>query len=143
MAILALAFDSPPAAHDALVQARRLHDEQHTVHDVVVVSGKDGHGKVIESMDPSPVAAAVPSTLFGALVGSIVAGPLGFLIGSVVAGATGALVVKLVDTGIPHRLVAQLCKRTKSGQSVVALLVDDVAVDELSHLPGARVVHSA
>jgi uncharacterized membrane protein len=143
MALLALAFDSPPAAHDALVQARRLHDEQHTVHDVVVVRADGGEGKVVESMDPSPVAAAVPSTLLGAIVGSIVAGPLGFLIGSVVAGTTGALVVKLVDTGIPHRVIAQLCKRTKPGQSVVALLVDDVAVDELSQLPGARVVHAS
>jgi uncharacterized membrane protein len=141
MAILALAFDSPPAAHDALVQARKLHDEQHVVHDVVVVTAEDGRGRVVESMDPAPVAAAVPSTLFGALVGALVAGPLGLLIGGAIAGTTGVLVVKLVDTGIPHRLVSQLCKRAKRGQALVAFLVDDEAVDELSNLPGARVVH--
>ena len=76
------------------------------------------------------------------IVGVLVAGPLGFLIGGVVAGSTGALVTKLVDTGIPHRLVDLLRKRAKPGQAVVALLVDDDdSVDSLRRLPGARVVY--
>lgn len=143
MAIVALAFDTPPLAHQALHEARRLHEEHRLeLHDVVVVSAEDGPAKVVESMDPTPFAAAVPSTLFGAIVGAVLAGPLGFLIGGVVAGATGALVTKLVDTGIPHRLVATLRKRAKPGQAVVALLVDDSHdVDPLRHLPGAHVVY--
>ncbi|HEY5944021.1 MAG TPA: DUF1269 domain-containing protein [Kofleriaceae bacterium] len=143
MAILALSFESTPLAQQALHAAWQLHEKQQVaLHDVVVVSAEDGKAKVVESMDPTPLAAAVPSTLFGALIGSLVAGPLGFLIGSVIAGATGALVTKLVDTGIPHRLVAQLCRRAKPGQSVVALLVDDEAnVESLRQLPGARVVY--
>jgi uncharacterized membrane protein len=143
MAIVALAFESPPLAHQALHEARRLH-EQHRLelHDVVVVSAEDGPARVVESMDPTPLAVAVPSTLFGALVGALVAGPLGFLIGGVIAGSTGALVTKLVDTGIPHRLVATLRKCAKPGQAVVALLVDDGHdVDPLRRLPGARVVY--
>ena len=140
MAILALAFESPPLAHDALLKLRD--ERQVALHDVVVVSAEDGRGRVVESMDPTALAAAVPSTLLGALVGSLVAGPLGLLIGGVIAGGTGALVTKLADTGIPHRLVAQLCKRAQPGQAVVALLVDDRDVTELSHLPGARVVYS-
>jgi uncharacterized membrane protein len=143
MAILALAFESEPLAHHALHEARRLHEQhQLALHDVVVVSAEDGPAKVVESMDPTPLAAAVPSTLLGALVGVLVAGPLGFLIGGAVAGSTGALVTKLVDTGIPHRLVAKLCKRAKPGQAVVALLVDDDdCVDSLRKLPGAHVVY--
>ncbi|HEY5924330.1 MAG TPA: DUF1269 domain-containing protein [Kofleriaceae bacterium] len=143
MAILALAFESRPDAHNALQAARRLHDQHRlALHDIVVVSAEHGPAKVVESMDPTPVAAAVPATLFGALVGSIVAGPLGFLIGGAVAGATGALVAKLVDTGIPHRIVAMLCKRAKPGQAVIALLLDDQrSLDQLRHLPGARVVY--
>ena len=142
MAIVALSFESPPLAEHALHEAKRLH-EQHrlALHDVVVVSAEDGPAKVVESMDPTPLAAAVPSTLFGALVGVLVAGPLGFLIGGVVAGSTGALVTKLVDTGIPHRLVDMLRKRAKPGQAVLALLVDDEDVESLRRLPGARVVY--
>jgi uncharacterized membrane protein len=142
--ILALSFDSPPLAQQALHAAWKMH-EQHAlaVHDVVMVSAEDGPARVVESFDPTPLAAAVPSTLLGAMIGSIVAGPLGFLIGGVVAGATGALVAKLVDTGIPHRLVSQLIRRAKPGEAVVALLVDDekAGVEELRHLPGAHVVY--
>jgi uncharacterized membrane protein len=149
MTILALSFESPPQAQHALHEARRLHEaHQLALHDVVVVSAEDGPAKVVESMDPTPFAAAVPSTLLGAIVGVLIAGPLGFLIGGVVAGSTGALVTKLVDTGIPHRLVAHLVKRAKPGQAVVALLVDDGdspdagdSVNSLRRLPGARVVY--
>jgi uncharacterized membrane protein len=142
--VLALAFESAPQAHDALSAAWRLHAENRlAVHDAVVVSAEHGAAEVVESLDPTPVAAAVPSSLFGALVGSIAAGPLGFLIGGVLAGATGALVTKLVDTGIPHRLVARLRKGTQPGQAVVALLVSDGAagVDQLRRLPGASIVY--
>ncbi len=141
--ILALAFDSEPAAHEALHEAWRLHeDNQLAVHDVVVVSAEHGAGKVVESMDPTPIAAAVPSSLLGAIIGTVVAGPLGFLIGGVIAGSTGVLVTKLVDTGIPHRLVHRLCKLARPGQAVLALLLSDrAAVDRLRHLPGARIVY--
>lgn len=143
MAILALAFESRPLAQQALHEARRLHESQQlALHDIVVVSAEDGPAKVVESMDPTPLAAAVPSTLFGAIVGAVAGGPVGFLIGSVIAGSAGALVTRLVDTGIPHRLVATLRERARPGQSVVALLVDDTdSVESLRHLPGARVVY--
>src|SRR6478609_2006106 len=95
--ILALSFDSEPEAHEALHTAWRMHEEhQVELHDVVVVSAEHGPAKVIESLDPTPVAAAVPSALLGALIGAIVGGPLGFLIGGAAAGATGALVVKVL-----------------------------------------------
>lgn len=141
--ILALEFDSPPLAHDAVHAAWELHQRHEVaVHDLVLVSTEDGRARVVESMDPTPIAAAVPASLFGALIGSLVAGPLGFLIGGVIAGTTGVLVTKLVDTGIPHRLIAQFQRRAKPGQAVLALLVDDQAsVDELRHLPGAHVVY--
>lgn len=122
-----------------------MHDEHRlAVHDAVVVSAEHGPALVVESQDPAPLAAAVPSALLGALVGAVAAGPLGFLIGGVIASAIGVLVTKLVDTGIPHRLVAMLRRSMKPGQAVVALLVTDErgpSVDELLHLPGAHVVY--
>jgi uncharacterized membrane protein len=142
--LIALEFDSAPDAHHALHEAWRLHDQnQLAVHDAVVVSAEYGAPEVVESFDPAPIAAAVPSSLLGAIVGSIAAGPLGFLIGGVIAGATGALVTRFADTGIPHRLVARLRQRTKPGQAVVALLVSDEekAIAQLRGLPGAHVVY--
>jgi uncharacterized membrane protein len=145
--VIALAFESPPLAQEALNAAWRLHEEHRlAVHDAVVVSAEHGSPHVVESHDPTPAAAAVPSSLLGALVGSLIAGPLGFLIGGALAGTTGVLVTKLVDTGIPHRLVGRLRRLTKPGQAVVALLVDDEespAVEELRHYPGSHVVYDA
>lgn len=143
--IVGLTFSSEPDAQHALHEAWRLHEANRlALHDAVLLSAEHGPAEVVESMDPTPIAAAVPASLFGALVGALVAGPLGFLIGGVIAGSTGAVVAKLVDTGIPHRIVAQLRARTKPGEATVALLVSDPddahAIDELRALPGARVV---
>lgn len=142
--VLGLTFASEPDAHHALHEAWRLHESHRlAVHDAVLVSAEHGEAEVVESLDPAPIAAAVPASLLGAIVGAVVAGPIGFLIGGALAGAIGAAVVRLVDTGIPHRMVAQLRARTKPGEATVALLVSDEqanALDELRALPGARVV---
>jgi uncharacterized membrane protein len=146
--IVALAFDSPLKAQEALLAALRLQERQLiTVHDAVfVLRGETGTLEVTQSLDPTTVAAAVPSSLFGALIGTLVAGPLGFLIGGVLAGGTGAMVAKLVDTGIPHRVVVELQELTKPGQTVLALLVSDIAgmavIEELRRFQGARVVYA-
>jgi uncharacterized membrane protein len=141
--VVALAFDSEPLAHEALHQAWRLHEQhQLDVHDVVVVSAEHGRPRVVDKMDPTPLAAAVPSALLGALIGALIGGPLGFLIGGALAGATGALAARHANTGVPHRVVTQLVGLTKPGQAVLALLVDDDdSAERVRHLPGARVVY--
>ena len=100
----------------------------------------------VETTDPTPVAAAVPSSLVGAILGTLVGGPLGFLIGGVLGGSTGAIAAKLIDTGISDRLIAQLRHITAPGQSVLALLVDDIAtravLDELHRFQGAQLVYA-
>ncbi len=49
------------------------------------------------------IAAIIPSTLLGAVVGCLLLGPLGFLAGGVLTGGAGALLAKRV-TAIPvHR----------------------------------------
>lgn len=146
--IIALAFDEVGEAHEALAAALRLQEQELvTVHDAVyVLRGADGRVTVETSLDPAPVAAAVPSTLFGALVGSIVAGPLGFLVGGVLAGGSGALIARLVEVGIPHPVIGELQELTRPGQTVLALLVSDVAamivIEELRRFRGARVVYA-
>jgi uncharacterized membrane protein len=146
--ILALAFDSPLRAQEALLAVLGLEEEGLLVlHEAVFVT-RHAHGPahVTGSTDPTAAAAAVPSSLFGALVGTLVAGPLGFLIGGVVAGGTGALVSRLVATGIPHHVIAELRELTRPGQSVLAMLVGDlvrpVVLGELHRFAGAQLVHA-
>lgn len=146
--IIALAFDSALKAQEALLAALRLQEEELlTLHDAVFVNrSEDGHTEIVETSDPVPVAAAVPSSLFGALIGTLVAGPIGFLVGGVLAGGGGALAAKLIDTGIPDRVVGELQELTKPGQTVLALLVSDLAgmamIEELRRFRGARVVYA-
>jgi uncharacterized membrane protein len=146
--IVALAFDSTAKAHEALQSALRLQEHDLlTLHDAVFVCrAEDGTTQITETADPTPVAAAVPSSLFGALVGTLVAGPLGFLVGGVLAGGGGALAAKLIDTGIPTRIVSELQELTRPGQTVLALLVSDIAgmavIEELRRFRGALVVYA-
>lgn len=50
--------------------------------------------------DPIVLAASIPSSLVGAFIGSLVAGPFGLLIGGVLAGGTGALITKSIELRI-------------------------------------------
>jgi uncharacterized membrane protein len=115
-------------------------DNQLALHDAALVSAEHGAAQVVEHINPTPVAAAVPSSLIGALIGAIAVGPLGFLIGGVLAGITGAAVAWFADTGIPHRVITQMRRRLRPGEAVVALLVDEGDTERVSRLPGARVI---
>ena len=146
--VIALAFESHARAVEALDTALELADrELLTLHDAVFVERHvDGTVEVTPSAHPAPVAAAVPSTLFGALIGTLIAGPLGLLVGGVLAGGGGALAAKLIETGIPHRVVGELQDLTRPGQTVLALLVSDLAgmvvIEELRRFQGARVIYA-
>ena len=145
--IVALAFDSPLRASEAMVAATRLEEQGLLrVHDAVLVVRHENGNTELSSLDPTPVAAAVPSSLFGALIGTLAAGPIGLLVGGALGGGAGALVAKLVDTGIPNRVVAELQELAKPGQAVLALLVSDLAamavIEELRRFQGARVVYA-
>lgn len=146
--IVAIAFDSPLRAQEAMFAALRLQEQQLlALHDAVFVTrAPDGRVDVTLSSGPAAVTAAVPSSLFGALVGTLVAGPIGLLIGGALAGGGGALAAKLIDTGIPSRVVGELGELTAPGQTVLALLISDIAgmavIEELRRFQGAHVVYA-
>ena len=146
--IVALAYESFPEAEDALGTAMRLQDDELIdIEDAVFVTREeDGRVTITERADPTPLAAAVPSSLFGALIGILVAGPLGFLIGGVLAGGGGALVARLVENGIPNRVVNELQELTRPGQTVLAMLVKDVSamavIEQLRRFRRAPVVYA-
>lgn len=125
--VLALAFPSHQLASQALAAAQKLHDDgELELHDAVMLGRVAGHpAHVLSSMDPVPVAAAVPASLAGALVGALVAGPLGMLVGGALAGGGGALAAKLLDTGIPAHIVDNLRGSVGDDEFLVALLVND------------------
>lgn len=52
--------------------------------------------RVLPRMGPNliAIAAVIPATLFGVLVGCLAAGPSGFLVGGVIAGLAGMLLVR-------------------------------------------------
>jgi uncharacterized membrane protein len=145
--VIALAFDSALRAQEAVLAALGLQERGRLVlHDAVFVTRPgSARAKVTETTDPTPIAAAVPASLLGAFVGTVLAGPLGLLIGGVLGGGGGVLAAKLIDTGIPDRVIAELRGRTKPGQYVVAFLVSDIApaaaVEELQRFQGAHLVY--
>jgi predicted lipid-binding transport protein (Tim44 family) len=57
----------------------------------------EGQDQMDTEADPIVLAASVTSTLVGAFIGSLVAGPFGMLIGGVFAGGTGALITKSIE----------------------------------------------
>lgn len=56
-----------------------------------------------EEADPIVLAASIPSTLLGAFIGTLVAGPVGLLLGGVIAGTAGALITKSMDVRTAQR----------------------------------------
>jgi uncharacterized membrane protein len=125
--ILALAFESQQLAHQALQAAMGLRDEEVLdLHDAVMLtSDRAGSATVAATMDPTPVAAAVPASLFGALIGTLIAGPIGLLVGGALGGGGGAVVAKLVGTGMPAYAIDALRDTVNPGEHVLALLVSE------------------
>jgi uncharacterized membrane protein len=117
------------------------------VHDAVFIE-KDaaGHTGVIETIDPQPGTSAASGGLWGALLGTLFAGPVGTLVGAATTAGLGALAAKLIDIGIPDATVKELEEATPVGSSSLALLVsqvnDDRLEQELERFSGAKLVRS-
>jgi uncharacterized membrane protein len=131
--ILVIAFDSPLKSREAFLAFQRLQvDQGLLVHDAVFIE-KDaqGHATAIETIDPQPASSAVNSSLWGALLGTLIAGPVGTLVGAVTSAGLGALAAKLIDIGIPDATVQELEEATPASSSALALLVSQVNEDKL------------
>lgn len=124
MTVLELEFPTHEMARQALQAALRLQEEGRlVVHDAALLDASE----VTATMNPTPYAAAVPSALLGALVGTLVGGPLGLLVGGLVGGGSGALTARLADTGLPQHVLADLQHSLRQGHHGLALLVSEPA----------------
>jgi uncharacterized membrane protein len=146
--LLVLAFDSPLKSREAFLAFQRLQlDNVLQVHDAVFIE-KDaaGHSAVIETLDPQPGSSAASGGIWGALLGTLLAGPVGTLVGAATTAGLGALAAKLIDIGIPDATVKELEEVTPVGSSALALLVSQVKEDalerELGRFSGAKLVRS-
>ena len=146
--LVVLAFDSPLKSREAYLAFQRLQREEIVlVHDAVFID-KDDRGKtdVSETIDPEPGESAMRGGLWGALLGTVIAGPIGTLVGAATSAGLGVLSAKLIDIGIPDATVKELETAITPGMSALALLLSHVREDglerELSRFAGAKLVRS-
>lgn len=146
--LLVLAFDSQLKAQEAFLAFQRLQTEETIVlHDAVFFTKDDaGRTHVQETTDISVGAGAASSAFWGALLGTIVAGPLGTLVGGAVSAGLGALSAKLIDIGIPDATVKEIEDALTPNSAALALLVSHVKEDalavELKRFSGATLTRS-
>ncbi len=145
--LLVISFDEPLKAQEFLLTTVRLQKANELVlHDAVFVRrDADGSTHVTETTDITPGRAALGGGVWGLLLGTLLAGPIGLAVGAAGAGA-GALYAKIRDTGIPDEKVAELRREVQPGQTALALLVSRVSIAdlqrELARFPGATLIET-
>ncbi|WP_394825798.1 DUF1269 domain-containing protein [Pendulispora albinea] len=146
--LIVLSFDSTLKAQEALLAATRLQTEGAIVlHDAVFVEKHaDGTVHVQETVDETPGDAALRSSVWGALIGTLLGGPVGTVLGGAFSAGVGALAAQLSDYGIPNAKVHELRASVNPGNTALALLVSHVReaalVSELSRFSGASLLEA-
>jgi uncharacterized membrane protein len=146
--LLVLAFDSALKSREAFLAFQRLQLEGVLlVHDAVFIEkDESGATAVLETIDPQPASSAASGGIWGALIGTLVAGPVGTLVGAAATAGLSAIAAKLIDIGIPDATVKELEEATPANSSALALLVSQVKEDALAHeltrFSGAKLVRS-
>jgi uncharacterized membrane protein len=146
--LLVVSFDDPLRAQEFLLATWRLQRrDEIVVHDAVFVRrDADGSTHVTETTDVTPTKGALGGGIWGLLLGSLLAGPVGGMVVGAASAGTAALVAKLRDTGIRDEKIAELRTVVPPGRTALALLVSRVSVAdlqaELSRFPGASLVET-
>lgn len=131
--IVGISFDKPSRAEEALLTVVHLQQEGQVALTDAVVAIKDEEGKVHvrQTVDPTPGRAALGSSIWGLLLGSILGGPVGGLVvGGAFAGGA-ALSAKLVDLGLDDGWVKEVATWLDPGTSALLLLVSGGATPTL------------
>ena len=146
--LLVISFDDPLKAQEFLLVAGRLQkDGDLQLHDAVIVNRTaDGSSRVTETTDVTPTRGALGGGVWGLLLGTLFAGPLGGLVVGAASAGGGALYAKLVDTGIKDSTVAELRTAVPPGRTALALLVSHLSLAdlqrELARFPGTALVET-
>jgi uncharacterized membrane protein len=130
--LVAVAFDTPQEADNALTELKRLQKEYliEFADAVVVIRQPDGKVHLKQSIDMVGVGAAsggLSGGLWGMLVGLLFLNPLvGFAIGGIVGAGSGALAGKLTDFGIDDKFIRSLAQTLQPGNSALFVLIRKV-----------------
>jgi len=139
--ILAVVLDKPNRASELLLALANLDREGKVkMHDAVIVAKDvDGHTKIVETVDVTPLRGAVSGTWWGMLAGLLIGGPV-FLGAAIGGAAAGALYGKLVDKGLEDGWVKDMAAWIDPSTSALLLLVDarfdQAVIDELKRFEG-------
>jgi uncharacterized membrane protein len=137
--IVAIAFDKPTRATEALIALAPLQANRDIDLDDAVVVTRDAAGKVRlqQTVDSTPGKGAAWGGWLGFLIGLIFLVPLG---GVLLGMAAGAVMGKLVDHGLDDNWMKEVSEAIPPGGSALFLLVNyakrDAALAELARFKG-------
>ena len=113
---------------------------------VTVVKDDAGKTVVHETIDPTPLRAALSGAMWAGLFGLILGGPVGWIAGLAVGAGAGAVTAKIIDIGVPDEWVSWFRNAVQPGTVTVALLIEDLnrdaLVTEAARFTGAKLVYA-
>jgi uncharacterized membrane protein len=130
--LIVISFDDRIKAQEFLLTVARLQKQKELqLHDAVFLDrDNDGHTRVTETTDITPGRAALGGGVWGLLLGTLLAGPIGLAVGAAAAGG-GALIAKLRDIGIKDEKIDELRREVPPGRTALALLISDISLPDL------------
>lgn len=140
-ALVAIAFDDPLLAQEALLAAMRLVRRDRLELEDAAIIAKEGGGRlrIQETRDTRPSQGAASGGWLGMLAGLLVGGPA-LLAGAALGAAAGGIFAKLRDIGLQDHEMKQLGEELGEGHAALLLLVDHAhmfhAKAELRRFPG-------
>lgn len=143
--LIAIAFEDPLLAQEALLAAVRLQrrDRLDLEDAAIVTKGADGKVRIQQTRDLSSPQGALAGSWWGILAGLFTPG--GPIVGGMLGAAIGGLWAKLRDIGISDDEMRELGDRLPVGEAALFLLVNSAhryhAMLELRRFPG-RLFHS-
>lgn len=122
--LVAIDFDEPLKAQEALLAAMRLQTHGRlTLEDAAIVTrAPNGKVRVIQTKDINPLQGATSGSWWGLLAGLFVGGPL---IGAALGAGLGGLFAKLRDIGIDDDEMKELGEQLTEGHAALFLLIED------------------
>jgi uncharacterized membrane protein len=143
-----ITFEDPIMAQEFLLAMTRLAKNGRLALDdaVFVTRFADGRVRVHETTDVSTGEGALTGGLWGLLLGTILAGPIGGLAAGALSAGGGALLAQLIDTGVSDQFIDKIKEQVLPGTTAVVVLSnggDDKAIgEELRRFHGAHLIYS-
>lgn len=122
--MLAIEFEDPLLAQEALLAATRLQARGHlSLEDAAIVTrDEQGRVKVHETRDITPGQGALTGSWWGLLGGLLAGGPL---VGAALGAGLGGVIAKLRDVGLQDDEIRSLGDAVGTDRAALLLLIND------------------